>query len=133
MASDGLPEEDSTQARNDTRPTPIAICGIGLRLPGGINNPTSLYNFLISRKDARSKPDQPRYASANHHFTATGKSGSLPTEEGYWLSNDHVTKFDPSLFSMNPKEMSKLDPQQRLLLQVVWEALESAAETEWQG
>ncbi|KAI8309179.1 Highly reducing polyketide synthase FUM1 [Colletotrichum sp. SAR11_59] len=133
MASDGLPKEDNSQAPNDTRPTPIAICGIGLRLPGGINTPTSLYNFLISRKDARSKPDQPRYASENHHFTATGKSGSLPTEEGYWLSNDDVTKFDPSLFSMNPKEMSKLDPQQRLLLQVVWEALESAAETEWQG
>ncbi|KAI8287110.1 Highly reducing polyketide synthase [Colletotrichum sp. SAR11_57] len=133
MASDGLPKEDNTQAPSDTRPTPIAICGIGLRLPGGINTPTSLYNFLISRKDARSKPDQPRYASENHHFTATGKSGSLPTEEGYWLSNDDVTKFDPSLFSMNPKEMSKLDPQQRLLLQVVWEALESAAETEWQG
>ncbi|KAF4815971.1 Highly reducing polyketide synthase FUM1 [Colletotrichum siamense] len=133
MASDGLPKEDNTQAPNDNKPTPIAICGIGLRLPGGINTPTSLYNFLISRKDARSKPDQPRYASENHHFTATGKSGSLPTEEGYWLSNDDVTKFDPSLFSMNPKEMSKLDPQQRLLLQVVWEALESAAETEWQG
>ncbi|KAI8168048.1 Polyketide synthase [Colletotrichum sp. SAR 10_70] len=133
MASDGLPKEDNTQAPNDNRPTPIAICGIGLRLPGGINTPTSLYNFLISRKDARSKPDQPRYASENHHFTATGKSGSLPTEEGYWLSHDDVTKFDPSLFSMNPKEMSKLDPQQRLLLQVVWEALESAAETEWQG
>ncbi|KAJ0280261.1 hypothetical protein CBS470a_008877 [Colletotrichum nupharicola] len=133
MASDGLPKEDNMQASNDNRPTPIAICGIGLRLPGGINTPTSLYNFLVSRKDARSKPDQPRYASENHHFTATGKSGSLPTEEGYWLSNDDVTKFDPSLFSMNPKEMSKLDPQQRLLLQVVWEALESAAETEWQG
>ncbi|KAH0438713.1 polyketide synthase [Colletotrichum camelliae] len=133
MASDSFPTGDNTQAPNDTRPTPIAICGIGLRLPGGINTPTSLYNFLISRKDARSKPDQPRYASENHHFTATGKSGSLPTEEGYWLSNDDVTKFDPSLFSMNPKEMSKLDPQQRLLLQVVWEALESAAETEWQG
>ncbi|KAJ0332025.1 hypothetical protein COL922a_011545 [Colletotrichum nupharicola] len=133
MASDGLPKEDNTQAPNDNKPTPIAICGIGLRLPGGINTPKSLYNFLISRKDARSKPDQPRYASENHHFTATGKSGSLPTEEGYWLSHDDVTKFDPSLFSMNPKEMSKLDPQQRLLLQVVWEALESAAETEWQG
>ncbi|KAI8179922.1 Highly reducing polyketide synthase FUM1 [Colletotrichum sp. SAR 10_66] len=133
MASDGLPKEDNTKAPIDNRPTPIAICGIGLRLPGGINTPTSLYNFLISRKDARSNPDQPRYASENHHFTATGKSGSLPTEEGYWLSNDDVTKFDPSLFSMNPKEMSKLDPQQRLLLQVVWEALESAAETEWQG
>ncbi|TEA20888.1 Highly reducing polyketide synthase gloL [Colletotrichum sidae] len=114
-------------------PAPVAICGIGLRLPGGINTPTSLYNFLVSRKDARSKPDVPRYESKHHYFTGTGKSGSLPTEEGYWLSNDDVTKFDPSMFSMSPKEMAKLDPQQRLLLQVVWEALESAAETDWQG
>ncbi|WP_254558008.1 beta-ketoacyl synthase N-terminal-like domain-containing protein, partial [Salmonella enterica] len=87
-------------------------------LPGGINTPTSLYNFLVSRQDARSKPDQPRYASRNHHFAAGGESGSLPTEEGYWLSHDDVSRFDPSLFSMNAKEMSKLDPQQRLLLQV---------------
>ncbi|TDZ32378.1 Highly reducing polyketide synthase gloL [Colletotrichum spinosum] len=114
-------------------PAPVAICGIGLRLPGGINTPTSLYNFLISRKDARSKRDVPRYESKHHYFTGTGKSGSLPTEEGYWLSNDDVTKFDPSMFSMSPKETAKLDPQQRLLLQVVWEALESAAETDWQG
>ncbi|KAL0766533.1 hypothetical protein CaCOL14_010978 [Colletotrichum acutatum] len=116
-----------------SKPEPIAICGIGLRLPGGINTPTSLYNFLINRKDARSKPDHPRYSSQNHQFTASGKSKPLPTEEGYWLSHDDVFKFDPSLFSMNPKELLKLDPQQRLLLQVVWEALESAAETDWQG
>ncbi|KXH40468.1 polyketide synthase [Colletotrichum salicis] len=116
-----------------SEPEPIAICGIGLRLPGGINTPTALYDFLINRQDARSKPDHPRYSSQNHHFTASGKSGHLPTEEGYWLSHDDVSKFDPSLFSMNPKELLKLDPQQRLLLQVVWEALESAAETEWQG
>ncbi|TDZ54076.1 Highly reducing polyketide synthase FUM1 [Colletotrichum trifolii] len=114
-------------------PAPVAICGIGLRLPGSINTPTSLYNFLVSRKDARSKPDVPRYESRHHYFTGTGKSGSLPTEEGYWLSNDDVTKFDPSMFSMSPKEMANLDPQQRLLLQVVWEALENAAETNWQG
>ncbi|OHW99219.1 polyketide synthase [Colletotrichum incanum] len=114
-------------------PEPVAICGIGLRLPGGIETPTSLYNFLINRKDARSKPDKPRYSSQNHHFTASETSRPLPTEEGYWLTYDDVTKFDPSLFSMNPKELSKLDPQQRLLLQVVWEALESAAEIHWQG
>ncbi|KAF6823452.1 polyketide synthase [Colletotrichum plurivorum] len=122
-----------TTSSDASTPQPIAICGIGLRLPGGINTPTSLYNFLISRQDARSKPDQPRYDSQKHHFTATGKASALPTEEGYWLSHDDVTKFDPSLFSMSPKELSKLDPQQRLLLQVVWEALESAAETDWQG
>ncbi|OHF03980.1 polyketide synthase [Colletotrichum orchidophilum] len=116
-----------------SKPEPVAICGIGLRLPGGINTPTSLYNFLINRKDARSKPDHPRYSSQTHTFKASGRSGSLPTEEGYWLTHDDVTKFDPSLFSMNPKELQKLDPQQRLLLQVVWEALESAAETDWQG
>ncbi|WQF89974.1 Putative Acyl transferase domain superfamily, quinone oxidoreductase/zeta-crystallin, thiolase [Colletotrichum destructivum] len=114
-------------------PEPIAICGIGLRLPGGIDTPTSLYNFLVNRKDARSKPDRPRYSSQTHHFTESGTTRPLPTEEGYWLAHDDVTKFDPSMFSMNPKELSKLDPQQRLLLQVVWEALESAAETDWQG
>ncbi|KAF6793411.1 polyketide synthase [Colletotrichum sojae] len=126
-------DDMQTASSDASTPQPIAICGIGLRLPGGINTPNSLYNFLISRQDARSKPDQPRYDSQKHRFTATGKAGALPTEEGYWLSHDDVTKFDPSLFSMSPKELSKLDPQQRLLLQVVWEALESAAETDWQG
>ena len=34
---------------------------------------------------------------------------------------------------MSPNDASKLDPQQRLLLEVVWECMENAGQTDWQG
>lgn len=111
---------------------PIAICGIAMRLPGGLDTPSSLYDFLAAGKDARAPPDQERFSC--HSFQDIhGKRQPLPPPEGYWLSNKDVSAFDPSLFLMSQKEAAKMDPLQHLLLQVSYEALESAAEKDWEG
>lgn len=115
----------------------VAICGIGLRLPGGIRSPSELYDFLVSGKDARGLPDVERYnASAFTYTSDGGQTRALPAE-GYWLEWKEITGWDPSPFAsigatISKAEMEQLDPQQRLLLRVVWETLESAAEHDWQ-
>ncbi|OHW91553.1 polyketide synthase [Colletotrichum incanum] len=116
---------------------PIAICGMGLRLPGDLHTTEDLYSFLLSGLDARSLPDEARYnAQAFPYQPAGGKGTSSSTKlpsEGYWLKWAEISNFDPSLFHMARKEVEKLDPQQRILLRVAWEALESAAEADWRG
>lgn len=124
---------DSTSSEGSDA-IPIAICGIGMRLPGGLHTPSALYDFLAAGRDARAPPERERFASKSHSFRdVDGKSQQLPTHEGYWLSNKDVTAYDPSLFPMSQKEAVKMDPVQHLLLQVSWEALENAAEKDWGG
>lgn len=116
--------------------TAVAVCGMGLRLPGGLNTPSALYEFLLAGKDARGVPDTKRYGSNSITYSGNdGQNHTLPSE-GYWLDWDEITGWDPSVFSsiglvISQTEVEKMDPQQRILLRVVWEALESASETHW--
>ncbi|KAF6833528.1 polyketide synthase [Colletotrichum musicola] len=124
-----------TSTAPDPNPEPIAICGMGFRLPGGLHTPDDMYTFLASGSDARSPPDEARYAASSFRYkTPDGNRIPLP-EEGYWLDWREVTGLDPSLFPAGSSrvEAEKLDPQQRILLRVAWEALESAGETDWRG
>lgn len=116
-------------------PSPIAICGIGLRLPGGIDTTSALYDFLVAGKDARATPDVPRYNSNAFKYRERDSTGyrTLPAE-GYWLDWAEITGWDPALFAslgvnISQQELEKMDPQQRILLRVIWEALENAGES----
>lgn len=110
---------------------PIAICGMGMRLPGGINDEEALYNFLIDQKDARSVIPPNRY-NVDAYFSPHGKEGTVITRQGYFLDTD-LANFDPTTFKITAAEAAHLDPNQRLALEVVREALESAGETNWRG
>ncbi|KAL4915051.1 hypothetical protein BDW62DRAFT_204029 [Aspergillus aurantiobrunneus] len=110
-----------------TAPVPVAICGMGMRLPGAIRDSDALYQFLLDKRDARKPVPSDRFCNPG------GKPRSVSIQQGYWLDDVDLAHFDPSLFSMNRAEIENLDPQQRLLLEVVREALESAGETHWRG
>src|SRR5690349_18128089 len=43
------------------RQAPVAICGMGMRLPGGIHNDAALYDFLLNKQDARTPTGNSRY------------------------------------------------------------------------
>jgi hypothetical protein len=40
---------------------PIAICGMSIRLPGGLHSPQELWDFLISKGDARGPVAKSKY------------------------------------------------------------------------
>lgn len=111
---------------------PVAICGMGLRLPKGIHSDAALYEFLINKGDARSLVGNSRYNS-DAYYRPDARPGSVISEYGYFLDDVDLSKFDLSMFSMSPAEVERLDPNQRLLLEVVREALESSGEVDWRG
>ena len=60
-------------------PEPIAICGMALRLPGGIMTPQQFWDFLIEKKDARSRVPASRFNIDSYYSEKQG-NGRLKTE-----------------------------------------------------
>ncbi len=99
------------------RSEPIAVVGMACRLPGGNEDPASLWRFLRSGGDGiRAFPPE--------RGAATTPEGQ-PFRGGFL---EQVDRFDAGVFGISPREAATLDPQQRLFLEVSWEALENAAQ-----
>lgn len=96
---------------------PIALVGIGCRLPHGISQPKEFWRFLQSGEKAFTRfPENRRSAELQR------ESRELPPAA--YLED--VAHFDADFFDISPREAAAMDPQQRILLEVVWEALEDA-------
>jgi acyl transferase domain-containing protein/acyl carrier protein len=93
---------------------PIAIVGMGCRLPGA-DSPERFWDVLSCGVDATRELLDGRWPQA----------GSDARPRGGFL--DRVDKFDAGFFGISPREAASMDPQQRFVLEVAWEALEDAA------
>ncbi|RKS10383.1 acyl transferase domain-containing protein [Nocardiopsis sp. Huas11] len=106
------------------RPEPIAIVGMGCRLPGGVDSPEALWELVVHGREAVGPlPEDRGWDLA----ALRGESGDAPRSsmaQGSFL--DAAADFDPGLFNISPREAEAMDPQQRLLLEVAWETLERA-------
>lgn len=112
---------------------PIAICGMSVRLPGDLRSPQQLWDFLISKGDARGPVPKSRYNVAAHH-SDRHKPGTIKTEYGYFLNeSSDISAIDASFFNMSKAEVERTDPQQRQMLEVTRECMEDAGETNWKG
>ncbi|MEP5154566.1 type I polyketide synthase, partial [Planktotalea sp.] len=95
------------------------------RLPGGIEDAESCWNFLRDAKDGTTDVPASRWDVDAHYDPDPEVPGRMHTRRGGFLNED-IDQFDASLFSITPREAKTLDPQQRYLLEVSWEALEDA-------
>ncbi|KAI1734298.1 KR domain-containing protein [Xylaria scruposa] len=104
---------------------PIAVVGMGCRLPGDVHSPSEFWDLLM-RKGTGQTPKVPasRFNIDAHIHSNNDRPGSFGVLGGYFLKDD-LADFDPGLFGMTPIEAMWMDPQQRKLLEVVYEALES--------
>ncbi|WP_156746665.1 type I polyketide synthase, partial [Mycobacterium sp. E1715] len=105
---------------------PIAVIGMGCRLPGGVDNPDQFWELL---RDGRSGivPVPPERWDADALYTDDHTvPGTICNREGGFLSTWQPDEFDAEFFSITPREAAAMDPQQRLFLEVAWEALEDA-------
>lgn len=115
----------------DGAPPPIAIVGIGLKLPGGITTTEEYWDLLINKKSTQTQVPDNRFGA--HAFESKlGTPGTLKSTYGHYLEGD-LEKWDASFFSMSKAEVEKLDPQHRLLLEVIWECMEAGGQKNWRG
>lgn len=95
---------------------PIAVVGIGCRLPGA-PDAASYWKMLLDGRDAVSKVPDGRW----------DPDPSLPPSVNVGGFVDDLDQFDPGFFRITQLEADRMDPQQRMLLEVAWEALEDGA------
>ncbi|KAH0523778.1 hypothetical protein TsFJ059_008738 [Trichoderma semiorbis] len=89
--------------------TPIAICGVGVRLPGGVHNAGHLWGSIANSRDSQSPL----------------RLGGIDQKE--------VDIDDASFFSMTDEEAKDCGPQQVKLLGVIRDCLEDACEVNYQS
>ena len=113
-------------------PPPIAIIGMGLRLPGGVNTPASFWDLIVNKASGRCRVPADRY-NIDAFYDPKARPHTVKTAYGHFIENYDLRRFDASFFSMSKSEVERVDPQQRMLLEVVRECLESAGKTSWKG
>jgi acyl transferase domain-containing protein/acyl-CoA synthetase (AMP-forming)/AMP-acid ligase II len=99
---------------------PIAVIGVGCRLPGGVDTPAALWSLLERGVDATAEIT--RWDMSAIYDPLRGTPGKSYTRRAALL--DAPELFDAELFGLTPREARDLDPQHRLLLETSWEAFE---------
>ncbi|WP_394839240.1 type I polyketide synthase [Pendulispora rubella] len=116
--------QDKVDRLERARTEPIAVVGIGCRLPGGIHDSDALWQWLDEGKDAVTEVPRERWDNERFFDSDRAAPGKISTRHGAFL--DSIDGFDPGFFGISPREAIWMDPQHRVLLEVAWEAIEHA-------
>ncbi|HLO94988.1 MAG TPA: type I polyketide synthase, partial [Burkholderiaceae bacterium] len=111
--------EEARQGREE----PIAIVGMGCRLPGGADSPAQLWTLLAEGRDAIVEVPPDRWTD-DLYDPQPGRPDTSYSRHGGFIED--VDRFDAAFFGLSGREARRLDPQQRLLLECSWRALEDA-------
>src|SRR5262245_52790571 len=106
---------------------PLAIIGIGCRLPGGVRSPDDLWKLLVGGVDAIVEVPKDRWHLSAMYHPDPSKPGRMNTRWGGFL--DQIDRFDAQFFGISPREAELADPQHRLLLEAAYHAVEDAGLT----
>ena len=105
---------------------PIAVVGIGCRLPGGVNGADEYWKLLLDGVSGVGRVPLSRWDADEYYSPDYTVPGTICNREGGFITSWQPDEFDAEFFSIAPREAAGMDPQQRLLLEVAWEALENA-------
>ncbi|WP_086844693.1 type I polyketide synthase, partial [Amycolatopsis kentuckyensis] len=103
---------------------PVAVIGIGCRLPGGVHGPGAFWDLLREGRAGIVEVPADRWPQFGHDSPEEAEVLSGTARHGGFL--DNIAGFDAEFFGITPREARVMDPQQRLLLEVTWEAFEHA-------
>ena len=108
----------------ESRVTPIAVIGMGCRLPGGIDSPEAFWQALLRGDDLVTEIPADRWDVDDHYDPERGLKGRSVSRWGGFI--DDIGGFDAAFFGFGEREATAIDPQHRLLLETSWEAIEHA-------
>lgn len=104
---------------------PIAVVGIGLRLPGDVNSPDDLWTLLDNKGDAIVDIPSDRWAAAEFlDKKDRNRPGHMVTNQSGFVKD--IGMFDPDFFRLNRIEAKCMDPQHRMILETTFRAFEDA-------
>lgn len=81
-----------------TRVTPVAVIGMGCRLPGGIDSPDRLWEALLRGDDLVTEIPADRWDIDEYYDPEPGVPGRTDCKWGAYL--DNVGDFDPEFFGI---------------------------------
>jgi acyl transferase domain-containing protein len=106
------------------RTEPIALIGVGCRLPGAVRSVEDYWELLSGGVDAITPIPASRWDWQSFYDPDPAAPGRMHMRYGAFI--DGVDEFDPYFFGISPREAARMDPQQRLFLEVAWESLDRA-------
>ena len=118
---------DALSVKDSNKTVAIAIVGMAMKFPGGVDTSETFWKLLKQGKDAITKVPEQRWNIQEFYSDDPKESNKSYVREAGFLSQP-VDQFDARFFSISPREASSMDPQQRLLLETSWEALENAGQ-----
>jgi acyl transferase domain-containing protein/NADPH:quinone reductase-like Zn-dependent oxidoreductase len=119
-----LAKQARAQAGHVLRSDPIAVIGMGCRVPGGAGTAEEMWRLLRDGADCASEVPTDRWDTRDWYDPDPAAPGKSITKQGSFL--DQIDMFDAGYFGILPREADRMDPQQRLMLEVAFEAIDDA-------
>lgn len=123
LLQSAIEQIEQLQARIDAQRAPIAVVGIGTRLPGA-ETPDAFWAQTLAGVVRCGPPPQTRGDIAGCYDPDPSAPGRAYVRDAAYL--DDIEQFDAAFFRLLPAPAAALDPQHRMLLEASWNAIEDA-------